>query len=40
MVLAFALDLKPLRALGRFREGSKSDVYAVISSGDGCCGSI
>lgn len=39
-VFAFAFDLKPLRAFGRFEEGSKSEMYAWISSVDGCCGSI
>jgi hypothetical protein len=35
MLLAFAFEAKLLRALGRFREGEKRVVYAVISSGDG-----
>jgi hypothetical protein len=40
MLCALAFDLKPLRALGRLREGVKREVDAVISSGVGCCGSI
>lgn len=39
-VLAFAFALNPFRALGRFNEGSNRDVYAAISSAEGCAGSI
>jgi hypothetical protein len=39
-VVAFAFEAEFLRKLGRLVVGEKRDVYAVISAGDGCCGSI
>ena len=35
-VLAFAFPVRFVRAAGRERDGVKREMYAVISSGEGC----